>query len=29
MTWPEAVVGSVAIVCATFLVWRAGRALWE
>jgi hypothetical protein len=29
MTWPEAFVWAVAIVCATFLAWRAGGAIWR
>jgi hypothetical protein len=29
MTWPEAFVAAVAIVCGTFLLWRIGKALNE
>jgi hypothetical protein len=28
MSWPEAVVSSVAIICATFLIWRGAGALF-
>lgn len=29
MTWPEALFYSVCAVCATFLLWRMGKALNE
>jgi hypothetical protein len=29
MSWPDAFVASVAIVCVAFLAWRAGRAIWR
>lgn len=29
LTWPEAIVWCVAILCVTFLVWRWWRAVWS
>jgi len=29
MSWPDALGWSVAIVCVSFLVWRAFRAIWR
>ena len=28
MTWPEAFVWCVALVCGTFLLWRAGAGMF-
>lgn len=29
MSWPEAIVWSVGLLCATFLLWRVGRYLGD
>lgn len=29
ISWPDALVWSVAIVCVTFLAWRGARAIWS
>lgn len=28
MTWPEAIVHSVWVICGAFVVWRVVRGMW-